>query len=155
MSGAAVSLRECVVCRVNLTPGLQCSACREAAPASPVALVTEEGRVRTADPARADVPESEEQEAIRAELLADGWEVWRVGQRDARGTQDPGVSDLFAVHRARRLLVFVEVKRPDGGVESEPQAAFGAAVKAVGGPVSYVCGALPHVRLHLSTLQPS
>lgn len=63
------------------------------------------------------------------ELKKAGWLVWRVGQRNAKGTQDAGVSDLIAM---RERLVMIEMKRPVGGEQSPAQRAFQAACEAAG-----------------------
>lgn len=52
-----------------------------------------------------------------------GFRVWRVGQHDARRTQDPGVPDLIAMH-ARYGVCFIECKREKGGRVSLPQQEF-------------------------------
>lgn len=57
--------------------------------------------------------------------------VYRVGQRNAHGTQDPGVSDLIVLSR-RHGIVFVEVKKP-GGVQSPAQQIFERDVRDAGG----------------------
>ena len=62
-------------------------------------------------------------------LKALGAKVWRVGQRDARGTQDAGVSDLIVFHGGRCL--FLEVKSATGKQRTE-QREFEAAVRTVG-----------------------
>lgn len=61
-------------------------------------------------------------------LRALGYRVWRVGQRNARGTQDAGVSDLIVLGNGR--CMFVEVKRADGR-QSDAQKEFARAVFAV------------------------
>src|SRR6185312_1672006 len=83
---------------------------------------------------------SVQREIVNALKLA-GWSVWRIGQRDARKTQDPGVPDLYAmracqfdpkanVYRriaqvlAHPLAIWIEVKRPVGGVQSPEQREF-------------------------------
>ena len=58
-------------------------------------------------------------------LKALGYRVWRVGQRNARGTQDAGVSDLIVFHGGRCL--FLEVKSATGKQRAE-QREFEAAV---------------------------
>lgn len=57
--------------------------------------------------------------------------VYRVGQRNAHGTQDPGVSDLIVLSR-RHGVIFVEVKRPDG-IQSPAQQIFERDVRDAGG----------------------
>lgn len=54
---------------------------------------------------------------------------WRIGQRDARGTQDPGVPDIvcFPFGEAGqhvRSLLWIEVKRSDGGKWAPAQQEF-------------------------------
>jgi hypothetical protein len=68
---------------------------------------------------------------------------WRIGQRDARGTQDPGVPDIVCFperHRGLGLVatLWIEVKRSDGGRWAPAQRAFSAIVKAVGYPNYYL-----------------
>ena len=94
-----------------------------------------EARKRTHSPLEAHVPESARQRDIRAELIQAGWAVWRVGQRNAKGTQDAGVPDLIAIH-PRQGLVFVECKRPHRGVVSAKQQEFREACAEAG--VAYV-----------------
>lgn len=80
--------------------------------------------------------ESQEQaEAIRY-LGLRGWRAWRIGQRNARGTQDAGVPDVVAIHPHHGLLWY-ECKR-EGGKQSAAQRAFEAACIEAG--VRYVCG---------------
>ena len=61
-----------------------------------------------------------------------GWTVWRVGQYNARRTQDAGVPDVIAAKGTH--LVFVEFKRASGGVQSDAQKAFGDAAVSAGVP---------------------
>lgn len=61
-----------------------------------------------------------------------GYRAWRLGQRDARGTQDSGPADIFATH-ALDGAVWCECKRPIGGKWSRSQQEFAAAVVAAGG----------------------
>lgn len=80
-----------------------------------------------------DAREATVQRAVIARLHALGFRVWRIGQYVARGTQDPGVPDVYAIHRTRPLRVWVECKRRTGGVQSAAQRAFAVAVTAAGG----------------------
>lgn len=57
--------------------------------------------------------------------------VYRVGQRNAHGTQDPGVSDLIVLS-PRHGIIFAEVKRPDG-IQSPSQQIFERDVVDAGG----------------------
>lgn len=86
--------------------------------------------------------EAEVQIDIIRALEAAGWTVYRVGQRNAKGTQDAGVSDLIAFNTANPrgvLLAFIEAKREKGGRQSDAQKGFQAAVEAIGLPnVRYV-----------------
>src|SRR5574340_1467293 len=66
------------------------------------------------------VKEAIVQRALCHALKDSGWSVWRVGQYDARRTQDAGVSDVIAAHR-RHGVWFLEVKRESGGVVSDAQ----------------------------------
>lgn len=63
---------------------------------------------------------------------------WRIGQRDARGTQDPGVPDIVCfvpwAGPSERLTVWIEVKRSDGGRLSEAQRHFGEIAADAGNP---------------------
>ncbi len=72
-----------------------------------------------------------------------GWRTWRCGQRDARGTQDPGVPDVVAIHAVYGLL-FWEAKRPKGGRQSDAQREFEQACAATG--IRYVCGPVEMLR---------
>ena len=63
--------------------------------------------------------EAQIQREIVNALKAAGWTVWRIGQRDARKTQDPGVPDLYAMRPwalgyGTALAVWIECKRADG-----------------------------------------
>jgi hypothetical protein len=78
------------------------------------------------------VPERVVQRDILELLHRLGVPFWRIGQRDARGTQDPGVPDLVAVHRTKGLF-WVEVKRSKGGRQSPDQRRFQDIVEAAGG----------------------
>src|SRR6185312_2876249 len=95
----------------------------------------------TGDP-KAKTEAQVQREIVNALKLA-GWSVWRIGQRDARKTQDPGVPDLYAMRagfwsnpRARADVyhaprsVWIEVKRPVGGVQSDAQRRFEASCAA-------------------------
>lgn len=57
--------------------------------------------------------------------------VYRVGQRNARGTQDPGVSDLIVLSQ-RHGTIFTEIKRKSG-LQSAAQRQFMRDVEAAGG----------------------
>lgn len=82
-------------------------------------------------------PEWQEQAAAINLLKMRGWKVWRVGQRNARGTQDAGVPDCIAIH-PRYGLMFYECKRERMGRQSAAQKTFEAACVEAG--VRYVCG---------------
>src|SRR6185437_13127056 len=99
----------------------------------------------TGDP-KAKTEAQVQREIVNALKLA-GWSVWRIGQRDARKTQDPGVPDLYAMRsaawRATQTAylsvhgaghVFIEVKRPVGGVQSPEQREFQSLAKMCGQP---------------------
>jgi len=106
------------------TDGLRCAWCRGEPPAAPVPVAS--------PPSASDPPrENTVQEDCRQALLDDGWEVYRVGQRNARGTQDAGVSDLLCFHPALGIW-FVEAKAEDGA-QSIAQRKFEIAVRAAGG----------------------
>lgn len=94
-----------------------------------------EAAKRTASTLERHVTEAERQEEIRQALLLAGWRCWRVGQRDARKTQDSGVPDMIAIH-PRHGLLLVECKRPYGGVLSRAQLEFREACAEAG--VAYV-----------------
>lgn len=161
---SAPAVVTCIACRRNPTDGgLQCRACLEGKTTTqaagsggdrpqfvePAAIAEGFAPVRTRDPARADVSEADEQREIIALLELHGWRTWRIGQRNATGTQDAGVADLYALH-PRFGAVWVEAKRPDGGRQSPAQLDFQRA--CVAARVPYVCGALPAVRAFLATL---
>jgi hypothetical protein len=82
-------------------------------------------------------PEAAEQRAGLDLLTRLGWAWWRAGQRDARGTQDPGVPDVIALHPDHGVL-FWECKRETGGRLSFYQRAFQAQCESAGVP--YVVG---------------
>lgn len=136
-----------MVCKQREAAGLQCEPCRTGAPAPVTSPEPAIQRVRTHDPARADVLEDEEQQSGVSLLISLGWRVWRLGQHDARETQDPGPGDVYAVHVGQRRVLWWEAKRPDGGVQSDEQVEFGQLQHAVGVP--YVCGALPALKRYL------
>lgn len=77
-------------------------------------------------------PESKVQRALIEVLEVFGYVVYRVGQRNATGTQDPGVSDLIALCARDRLILFVEAKKV-GGRQSLAQRGFQLAIEAAGG----------------------
>jgi len=81
---------------------------------------------------------SVQRQALRY-LKATGWACWRVGQRNAKGTQDAGVSDLICAHPVHGVW-FIEVKRPQGGRQSDAQRDFQAAIEAAGGHYALVTG---------------
>lgn len=85
---------------------------------------------------RLKIPESQEQAEAVAYLRLRGYAVWRIGQRNAKGTQDAGVPDVVAIHPAHGLLWY-ECKR-EGGRQSPAQHAFEAACREAG--VRYICG---------------
>lgn len=68
------------------------------------------------------ITEAEVQRAVLRVLSLHGWATWRIGQRNARGTQDPGVPDIYALHHEHGAL-WIEVKRP-GGRQSAHQERF-------------------------------
>lgn len=73
-------------------------------------------------------------EGVRA-LRDNGWHTWRVGQRDARGTQDAGVADVLAFNIENPSpikIAFVEYKREKGGKQSESQRIFQSLVGRLG-----------------------
>ncbi|HXE84102.1 MAG TPA: hypothetical protein VN513_12305 [Gemmatimonadales bacterium] len=97
----------------------------------------------TGDP-KAKTEAQVQREIVNALKLA-GWSVWRIGQRNAKGTQDAGVPDIFATNGpiiqktdSGYILsfmgggVFIEVKRPVGGVQSEAQKVFERACRGCG-----------------------
>ena len=85
----------------------------------------------TGDP-KAKTEAQVQREIVNALKLAGYW-VWRVGQRDARKTQDSGVPDLIAIRECGKMrMAFVEVKRPVGGVQSYAQGRFQYACDAAG-----------------------
>lgn len=88
-------------------------------------------------------PEAVEQMAGIQWLQVHGWQTWRIGQRDARGTQDPGVPDVVAIHPDHGLIWW-EAKGK-GGRQSGAQMAFEAACREAG--VRYVCGGAATLRI--------
>lgn len=62
-----------------------------------------------------------------------GWVCYRIGQKNAKGTQDPGVADTFNVHEARMLMVWIEYKDPDDSRLSDKQREFRKHVVGAGG----------------------
>jgi hypothetical protein len=93
-------------------------------------------------------PEAAEQQAGINLLLSRGWKKWRVGQRDARGTQDPGFPDVTAIHPKHGLL-FWEAKGK-GGRQSEEQKDFQRACEEAG--LRYVLGGCETMRAALNEL---
>jgi hypothetical protein len=114
--------RECIDCGVP-TGGLYCAKCLTR-PAKRLAAPTQ--------PPEEDLTEAQIQARIIDALKADDWRVWRVGQRNAHGTQDPGVADLIAMHE-RHGIWFLEVKRPTDGAQSMAQRDFEEAVLLASG----------------------
>lgn len=128
----------CVVrgCANETGGALQCRDCREGQ--RPGALPGEAERTPTPSPSPAVLrrEEAEEQaEGIRR-LELYGFQVWRVGQRDARGTMDAGVSDVIAF--AEGVVVFWEAKRSHDWRQSAEQKRFMRACEAAG--VTYLLG---------------
>ena len=83
--------------------------------------------------------ESEAAQQMRGlqHLAALGWRCWRIGQRSAKGTQDPGVPDVYALHPAHGALWW-EAKREHGGVSSFYQKHFAKCCAEAG--VAHVIG---------------
>jgi hypothetical protein len=104
--------------------------------------------VEKADTPRMRGGELEAQQQARgiAHLRSTGWRVWRIGQKNATGTQDPGVPDVVAIHVEHGLLWW-EAKREFGGEQSAAQKGFQAACRAAG--VAYVCGNFAALLEHL------
>jgi hypothetical protein len=161
----------CVACRERPAPdGLQCPTC-QTTPREPASTVRE--AIRRLDRARApaltstlaasaaarSIPaapgadperleDAEQQEGL--ELLERlGWRAWRTGQRNARGTQDPGIGDVYALH-PRHGSLWWEAKRPVGGVQSAAQVTFETHCRMAAVP--YACGPLPALRALLETI---
>jgi hypothetical protein len=107
---------------------------------------TAPGRPPSVPPERA---EADEQRSGIALFEAQGWRVWRVGQRDARGTQDPGFPDVTAIHPKHGLL-FWEAKGK-GGRQSEEQKDFQRACEEAG--LRYVLGGYETLRLNLEAIR--
>ena len=76
-------------------------------------------------------------------LKALGYRVWRVGQRNARGTQDAGVSDLIVFGDYR--CFFLEIKRADGKQRPD-QREFQRAVESINPAAEYELPIEPTVR---------
>lgn len=103
-----------------------------------------------------------------------GWKVYRFSQgyRPAKGgtRQTPGIPDLYAIHRGKRLTLWVEVKPADKMREAErlllrhnipayldkdyrravAQQIFGEQMHAIGQPYCY--GGLPELMAELARL---
>jgi hypothetical protein len=92
-------------------------------------------------------PEAAEQRAGLELLATRGWVAWRIGQYDARRTQDPGVPDVYALH-PRHGGLWWEVKRETGGRLSDAQKAFREQCQAAG--VAYVAGPCSALRDYLN-----
>jgi hypothetical protein len=161
----------CIACRERPAPeGLQCHTCQSTprvpatnvraairrleeprAPAPRARTTTRRGArslpaAPGADPDRLE--HAEQQEGI--ELLERlGWRAWRTGQRNATGTQDPGIADVYALH-PRHGALWWEAKRPVGGVQSADQIEFQTHCRIAGVP--YACGALPQLRALLASI---
>jgi len=84
------------------------------------------------DPRDRFIREAQVQRGLVELLELFGWTVWLIGQRDARGTQTPGVSDILATHPQCGIL-FVEAKRTVGGRQSLVQKGFQRSIEAAGG----------------------
>jgi hypothetical protein len=65
----------------------------------------------SADPRDEFISEAKVMSGLIEVLTLYGYRSYRVGQMDARRTQDPGVSDIIAFHPLDGVL-FVEAKRP-------------------------------------------
>lgn len=91
-------------------------------------------RVTTWNPAMADVPEADEQQGIIDAITPLGWTVVKIGQRDARGTQTPGVADIEVFHLQRGIFAKLEVKRPHKGILSDEQRKYRDYCRACGVP---------------------
>ena len=91
-----------------------------------------ETHVRTAKATRDPTPERVIQKLGIDLLRRTGWTVWRVGQYNARRTQDAGVPDVIAAKGQH--LIFVEFKRASGGVQSDDQKKFEDAAVSAGVP---------------------
>jgi hypothetical protein len=111
--------------------GIAAPAGRERPLRTPGALPPETQAERDAAVASPWRSEARIQQDIRRALLMAGWQVWRVGQQNAKGTQDAGVSDLIAM-KPGLGVVFVEVKAPSGR-QSAAQRWFEAVCRAAGG----------------------
>jgi hypothetical protein len=103
-----------------------CPKCRRFGYVLPVAIEPEVPAfavTRSSNPADTHVPESDIQKGGDALLERQGWFVARTGQRKSKGVQDAGVPDSIAMKPGYGVL-FVEYKRPVGGVQSEEQHIF-------------------------------
>lgn len=91
-------------------------------------------------PKRASTPRRSEasvQREIIYALTNAGWRTWRIGQYNARRTQDAGVPDVYAMRPwaigyAMPLQCWVEVKRSHGGRQSVAQREFQRQCEAAG-----------------------
>lgn len=94
--------------------------------------------------------EKDEQRECWRLLLGLGFAVEWLSQ-PAKSWQTPGIPDLYARHATRRLLVWVEVKRPNDPEEWKPaQQAF--ALRCIPGMETYVLGSEANLRDALTRL---
>jgi Holliday junction resolvase len=138
VDSSALHARRCAVSTcaywTNHESGV-CPRCRERGLGQPATLTAPDNH----DANRAlpvpdlDLLEADVQRACIETLELCGWKVYRVGQYNAERTQDAGVSDLIAL-KPGEGVVFVEVKRSRGGVQSEEQRMFEFACRAAGVP---------------------
>lgn len=95
--------------------------------------------------------EKDEQGEISKLLRAFGWRVWILSQPQ-RVLADPGVPDMLARHRVRRLIAWVEVKNPIDPAPWEP-AQQDFKEQCIPGAEHYVLGSEANVRQFLTTNQ--
>lgn len=124
-----------------------CSSCRRAGYRKAVVADPRTKYTHSSVPGDADVLEATVQQAAIKLLHMHGWKTWRIGQYNAERTQDDGPSDVIAMKPGAGVL-FVECKRPVGGVQSPAQVEFEAACRAAGVPYLLV-SQMEHLRSHL------
>lgn len=103
-----------------------CPKCRRTGYVLPVYVepeVTIRGKTRSSNPKDTHVPETDVQKKCIGLLQRQGWSARKVGQHKSKGVQDPGISDIIALKPGYGVL-FIECKRPVGGMQSEEQRTF-------------------------------
>lgn len=94
--------------------------------------------------------EGEIQKDCWKELRAAGFTMFWLSQK-RRTKQSPGLGDLYGVHEEKGLIVWVEVKTPDGK-QRPAQVDFEHAHRNAHKSVTYVKGGVAGVRHYIATL---